>query len=241
MKKNITAFSMVMLTAASVWAQSGPNTAMSAEESISSKVLGKVLASIDYSKTTFNLNLFEGAFSSDEKNKSSLDIQNLNAQLDLKFKDNVTFTAEEFVKNMPKDPRAKVWIPNINLNLKDYRIKSSVATEPIISKNEKVFNIKINFQKNTGTVDANNYLKIQVGNESNPNFINMNLIAVNVNVTTTLNSSELLVNGACSIDKIMEQSKQHVDECSFKGSVNPTSGKYNLKVKFSDKKTNSLQ
>ena len=176
MKKNIASFFLVALTTVSICAQSASTTPMTAEESVSSKILGKVLASIDYSKTTFNLNLFEGSFSSDDKNKSNIDIQNLNANLDLYFKDGLHFSPAEFVQNMPKDPRAKAWIPNINLNLKDYRIKSSVVTEPTLSKTEKVFNIKINFQKNTGATDANSYLKIQVGNELNQNLINLNLI-----------------------------------------------------------------
>jgi hypothetical protein len=241
MKKNISLLSMALLMAVSLNAQTSAKESMTPEESVTSKVLGKVLSSIDYSKTTFNLNLFEGSLSTDDKLKSNIDIQNLNAQLDLRFKENVTFTAQEFIKNIPKDPRAQQWIPNINLVLKDYRIRSTVMTEPTMSKTDKVFNVKINFQKSTNSTETNNFLKIQVGNEFNQNLINLNLIAVNVNVSTVANAVDLVINGSCSVDKIVDQLKQHVDECSFKGTVNPNSGKYNIKVKFSDKKQNSLQ
>lgn len=243
MKKNAIALATVItFSAFHLMAQSKPPVASTPEESVTSKVIGKVLSSIDYSKTSFDLNLFEGSFGTNDDKKTVLDIQAVDASLDLKFKDNVVISAEEFIKNLPQVPQVKQWVPNFTLNLKDYRVKAKVITAPQNSKSMNMINVKVNFKKDIkNSVENDNALKIQVGNELNQNLINLNLIALNVNVSSSPTTSEMMVSGSCLVDKISQQLKQRVDICEFSGKINPSLGTYQIKVKFKDKANNTLQ
>ena len=241
-KNNLVIASILTFTAFNLMAQTKPLQATSPQESVTSKVIGKVLASIDYSKTSFDLNQFEGSFGANDDKKTVLDIQALDASLDLKFKDSVSISAEEFIKNVPQVPQVKQWIPYITLNLKDYRVKAKVITASQNSKSMNIINVKVNFKKDLkNSVESDDALKIQVGNELNQNFINLNLIALNVNVSSSPTSPEMMVSGSCLVDKVTQQLKQRVDICEFNGKVNPSSGTYQIKLKFKDKAGNTLQ
>jgi hypothetical protein len=243
MKKNkLIIATVVTFTAFNLMAQSKPQMASTPQESVTSKVIGKVLASIDYSRTSFDLNQFEGSFGTNDDKKTVLDIQALDASLDLKFKDSITMSADEFIKNLPQVPQVKQWVPYFTLNLKDYRVKAKVVTAPQNSKSMNMINVKVNFKKDIkNSVESDDALKIQVGNELNQNFINMNLIALNVNVSSSPTSAEMMVSGSCLIDKVNQQLKQRVDICEFNGKINPSNGTYQIKLKFKDKAGNSLQ
>lgn len=229
MKKAFLLPLLISSTIASVGLSAQQQTA---EETVASKVIGRVLTAIDYSKTKLMFNYFEGAFIKNAKDdKSFLRIDDLNAGAVIQFKKDIIIEPNELSDNSSKSPtqQSKQWMPQILLQSKDLQVLSTIDAD-----NNNTLNIKVNLNKQINASESG--LKIVVGNDYNPDLINMNLVALNIQLQRKQNSSEMTVSGSCIARKKLANAMQTIPTCTFGGSINTENDTYNIQVKFGDKK-----